>query len=80
MNSMIDEILNQKRFSVIVKPNSKKNEITGIEKGALKVNIAAPAEKNKANLEVIKFFSKKLKKKAFIVSGLTSRNKIIGVK
>ena len=42
-------------------PNSSKNEICGILDGALKVKIKAPAVENKANEELVKYFSKLLK-------------------
>ena len=77
---MIDAILKKEKFKIIVKPNSKKTEITGAGDGCLRLNVAAPADKNKANIEVIRFFSKLLKKKVGIASGLTSREKIIEVK
>ena len=77
---MTDEILKKEKFKIIVKPNSRKTEITGVEKDAVRLNVAAPADKNKANIEVIRFFSKLLKKKVGIASGLTSREKIIEVK
>ncbi|MBS3121870.1 YggU family protein [Candidatus Woesearchaeota archaeon] len=66
-------------LKIIVRPNSNKSEIIEFndEKQALKVNIAAPADKNKANKEVIKFFSKLLKKRVEIKSGLTSKEKLL---
>lgn len=78
---MADIIPKEKIFKIIVRPNSNKNEIVGIDeaRNALRVNIAAPADKNKANREVIKFFSKLLKKKVRIVSGLKSREKLIKI-
>ncbi len=79
MDSKIEEILQKKKFKVIAKPNSKKTEIAGIDEreNAVKINVSAPADKNKANIELIKFLSKLLKKKARISSGLSSREKII---
>lgn len=77
---MIEEILKKNKFKIIVKPSSKKTEIIGEKDSSILLNIAAPADKNKANLEVIKFFTKLLKKKVGIASGLTSREKIIEVK
>lgn len=63
------------RFSVIVKPNSPKTEI--LEYDPLKIAIKAAPEKGKANQELIRFLSKKLKKKVIIVSGLKSHKKIL---
>ena len=42
-------------------PNSSKNEICGVLDSALKVKIKAPAVENKANIELVKYFSKLLK-------------------
>ncbi len=76
---MIKELKRKSTIKIIVKPNSPKNEIRSYdkEKCAYKVNIKAPPEKGKANKEIIKFFSKLLKKKINIVKGLKSREKII---
>jgi len=64
-------------LAIIVKANSQKNEITGYDEArhALKVNIKAPAENNKANIEIIKFFSKETGKKVKIISGLKNKKK-----
>ena len=66
-------------FSIIVKPNSAKNEITETDEktNTIKINIKASPEGNKANLEIIKFFSKQTGKKVKIISGFKSRKKII---
>ncbi len=69
------------KFKAIVKPNSKENKIEGFDsaKGAYIVRIKAPAEDNKANIELVKFLKKELGKKATIISGFKSREKIIKV-
>ena len=66
-------------FKVIVKPNSRKNEILGYDKGkqAYIVHIKEKAEDSKANLELIKFLSKSLGKSVKIKSGFKSREKFI---
>jgi len=79
-NPNIESYFNKSNcLKIIVKPNSSSNEILGFdsEKQALKVSISAPADKNKANLELIKFLSKLLKKKVRIKTGLKSREKIV---
>lgn len=43
------------------------------------VAVAAPPEDNKANLALIKFLSKKLKKQVRIVSGFGSKTKILEI-
>ena len=68
-------------FKIIVKPNSSKNEIVSYDKDkkAYRVNIKAKPEDNKANVEVVKFFSKLFKKRARIVRGLKSKEKILKI-
>ncbi|MCP3682455.1 MAG: YggU family protein [bacterium] len=64
-----------------MKPNSDKNSVVGYDKEAdtYRVNIKAPADKNKANKELVKFLSKTIKKRVAIASGLKSRLKFIKV-
>lgn len=71
----------EKTFKIIVKPNSPKNKIIKFdkEKQAYKVEIKAKPEQNKANIEIIKFFSKLLKKKVIIIKGLKNKEKTIKV-
>ncbi|MBW2989569.1 DUF167 domain-containing protein [Candidatus Woesearchaeota archaeon] len=66
-------------FKIIVRANSPKNEVLGYdrEKGAYRVNIKAKPQDNKANVEIIRFFSRTLKKKVSIVKGIKSREKIL---
>ncbi len=67
------------RVKILVKPNSKKTEVLGWdeERKAFRVAVAAPAEDNKANIALVKFLSKLSKKRVRIVSGLSSREKIV---
>ena len=66
-------------FKIIVKPNSPKNQVITYDKDrkAYRVAIKAKPENNKANVEIIKFFSKLLKKQVRIVKGLKSKEKVI---
>jgi len=66
-------------FTIKVKPNTKKTEITKVKDNIIHLNVKAPAEANKANIDVIKFFTKLLKKKVKIVKGLTSREKVLKI-
>ena len=69
-----------KTLKIIVKANSKKNEIKGFDnRKRLRVNIKVKAEHNKANIEIIKLFSRLTKKKVRIVKGLTSKEKILKI-
>jgi len=77
----IKQYIKNNRLKLLVRPNSGDNEVISydFDKEALRVNISAPAEENKANIEVIRFFSKMLKKKVFIISGKTSKEKILRI-
>jgi len=73
--------ITQKTFKIIVKPNSPKNEIVKFDSArqAYRVNIKEKAENNKANKEIIRYFSKILKKDIKIIKGLKSKEKILKV-
>ncbi len=73
--------IQSKKFKIIVKPNSKENKIEGFDKerNAYRVCIKAKPKENKANIELIKFLPKLLKKKVKISSGLKSKEKIIEI-
>lgn len=75
----IDKYIIKNTLSIIVKPNSNENKIISFDenKKALKVLIKAPAENNKANIEVIKYFSKLTGKNIKIIKGLKSKNKML---
>jgi len=77
----MDERILVGKVKIIVKPNSKKNELLGFDdrKQAYKVAIAAPPEDNKANIAVIKFFTRLTKKKVTIAKGLASKQKILNI-
>jgi len=75
----VDNYIKNNSLKIIVKPNSRKNELVSYdeERQALRVNIKAEPEKGKANLEVVKFFNKLTKKQTRIITGLTSKEKLI---
>jgi uncharacterized protein (TIGR00251 family) len=71
--------IQQRGSAVVVKvkvvPGSSRTAIGGLLDGMLKVKVAAPAEKGKANAALIELFAKKLsirKSAVRIVTGLTS--------
>jgi len=66
---------------VHVKANARETGIIGYdnEKKAFIISVAAPADKDKANKELVRFLSKELKKKVRIKSGLKSREKVLFV-
>lgn len=73
--------IKETRFKAIIKPNSPSNEIVGFnkDKNAYLIKIKAMPKDNKANIELVKFLSKVLKKRVKIKSGFKSREKIIEV-
>ncbi len=67
-------------FRIKVLPGSAKNEFIELmqgEESTLKIRIAAPPEKGKANKEIIKFFKKELGAQCEIISGTTEPIKLI---
>ncbi len=73
---------NQTNITVYVQPNARRNEVLGFEDGVLRVRIAAPPVKGKANKELIDFLSGLLgvsKGSITIEKGLTSRRKVIAI-
>lgn len=77
----VSDYIKDNKLKIIVKPNSKENKILGYDENrkALKTAIAAHAEENKANKELIKFISKLLKRKIKIKAGLKSKEKLIEI-
>ena len=75
----MERYIKNNRLKILVRPNSPKTEIIGwdSEKEALRVSVHAKPEDNAANIEVVKFFSKLLKKRVIIKSGLRSREKLL---
>lgn len=68
-------------FSIIVRASAPETKIIRFdeEKGAFRVDVAAPPENNKANIEIIKFFTRLLKKDVRIIKGATSKHKLIQI-
>ena len=73
---------NQTNITIQIQPNAKRNEVVGFEEGVLRVKIAAPPVKGKANKELIDFLSQLIgvsKSSITIEKGLTSRRKVIAI-
>jgi uncharacterized protein (TIGR00251 family) len=71
------------KIFVKVKPNSNKEEIKMLEEGKFVISLTSPAEKNKANLDLVKVLSKHFgvsHKEIIIKAGLSNREKIIEIK
>jgi uncharacterized protein len=78
----IEEVGGGIKFFAKIVPGSSKTAISGILNGMLKVKIAAPPEKGKANKCLLEFLAKQfgIKKNAMvIISGLTSAIKQIQI-
>ena len=70
------------RVSLRVQPNAPRNEVVCFSEGVLRIKIAAPPVKGKANQELVGFLSKELglgKSSLTIIKGYQSRNKVITV-
>jgi len=69
-------------FPVYVVPRSSKDEISGRYGEAVKIRLTAPPVGGKANEALVEFLAKRLnvpKKKIEILSGASSRNKMVCV-
>jgi len=77
----IENYANGKNVKIIVKTNMPKTEIIRYDetKKALRVNVHAKPEDNEANIEIVKFFSKLLKKRVSIKSGTRSKEKLLKI-
>jgi uncharacterized protein (TIGR00251 family) len=67
---------------VYVAPRSSANKVVGVHNGALKVALTAPPVEGAANKALVEFFAKTLdvpKSAVKLVSGETSRHKVISV-
>ena len=69
-------------FAVRVQPRARKNDVSGVMEGALKIRLQAPAIENRANEELCAFLGKLLKRPKSavrILSGERSRTKRIEI-
>lgn len=70
--------MNSKKIEIKVIPNAKKEEI--VDGSPLKVYVREPAEKNKANIAVLKLLTGKFNaKNARLLSGAKSRRKMVEI-
>ena len=70
------------RISVHVNPNAGQNKVVGFQNGLLKVMIAAPPTRGKANQELLRFLSDFLgvsKSNLNIEKGMTSKKKTVAI-
>ena len=78
---IISKLASGNTLNVIAHPNSSKNEIDSYysSREAFKINIKAAPEKGKANVELMKFLRKLLKKDVEIISGHKGHNKVVRI-
>jgi uncharacterized protein len=70
------------RFSVRLQPRASRNEIAGLQGKSLKIRVTAPPVEGMANQALIELLSDSLgisRRNVCIVSGLTSRTKVVEV-
>jgi uncharacterized protein (TIGR00251 family) len=67
------------KIEVKVQPNSGREEIKKISDSEYKIFLKKPAEKNKANIELLKLLKKHFKTEVKLLSGKTSKKKIVEV-
>ena len=70
------------RFSVRLQPRSSRNEIAGVQNGALRVKVTAPPVDGSANDALVELLAENLgvpRRDVTIVSGAASRNKTVEV-
>lgn len=67
---------------VAARPGASQNAVVGLQGDALKVSVAAPPEKGKANDELVRWLSKALglrRAQVTLARGETSRDKVLRV-
>ena len=67
------------RFMVQVKPNASKNEVLGQDDRGYRIAVRAPAQDGKANRELLRFLKRLTGKTARILSGETSKRKLVAL-
>jgi len=70
------------RLDVRVQPRASRNEIVGVQGGALRVRLTAPPVDGAANEALIRLLAGELgvaRRQVRIVAGATSRNKVVEV-
>ena len=70
------------RITCRVQPRASRNAVAGLLGNALKIALTAPPVEGKANVALCSFFAEKFKcprTAVSIVSGTTSRNKIVEI-
>lgn len=65
------------RITVKVRPGARKTRIAGRDGDVLLIDLAAPAQDNKANIELLKLLKRESGKHVRIVLGATRKEKVV---
>ncbi len=81
MAGLEESLRSMDKACVLIKPNSSKSRITSYdkEKNCFIIELKAIPRKGQANLELVKFLRRTLKKDVSIKSGFASRQKLIKI-
>jgi hypothetical protein len=74
--------MSSSRVSLYIQPGAAKTQIAGMHDGLIKVRVAAPPVDGAANQALVEFVAKRLdipKSRVRVVSGLTSRRKVLEI-
>lgn len=67
------------RLNLKVKTNASKTDITKEDNNIIYLDVKAKPENNKANIEIVKFFSRLYKRPVKLVAGLRSNKKVLEI-
>ena len=70
------------RISLYIQPGASKTQIAGMHDGMIKMRVAAPPVEGAANQALVEFVAKRLripKSRVRVVSGVTSRRKVLEI-
>jgi len=67
------------KIRIKIHPHSSREKIIKTNEREFEIWIKEPAEKNKANIGLIKFLKKCFKKDVKLVSGFKSKNKVVEI-
>lgn len=76
---MMELPIHNNLLNVKVIPNASTTEIREIMRDTVKIAVAAPPDKNKANKELLRFLKKDYNLRARIKSGATSHEKVLEI-
>lgn len=79
----VSEVFGGVRMEVKVQPRSSRNQVAGVQNGALKIKLTAPPVDGEANAALIDFLAAYLhlpRKDITLVKGETSRHKLLEIR